>query len=142
MGMLKAVDKEELGLFFKTNLRGLIKDRELKNYVANLMEEFVYKKKFMLFFDERGESVRFDDLFKKDKFYAYNSFKDIGDTYLWFCGFYPEHLLMKRKSMLRLKDYISYGKTSYNYAVYFGNFIKKVKQILELYQGFQIILLD
>jgi len=124
---MELVNEEKLYTFFKNNFRGLIKDRELNNYIVNLMTEFTHPKKFNLFFDERGESVRFDAIYQKDKFEAYNSFKNLGDCYLWMCGFYPEYLSKNKKSKLGLKSYIRYGKTSYNHAVYSGSLIPKNK---------------
>ncbi len=124
MSDLKPISEEDLNLFFESNLRDRITDRELKRYVVSVMTDFMHSEKFFLFFDERAESVRFDAIFKQDKIKAYNLFKDIGDSYLWFCGFYPEFLSKKKKSRLGLETYIEYGKESYNYAVYIGNAMK------------------
>lgn len=110
-------DEVELRNYFKERLEDLNYNEFVKDYVSCLMTDFVYdggKKLNSVLFSEDLESVRIREFHQKKDFV---SLKDMGDSFLWLCGFLPEHVVDKRRNkprfLLDLENYISYGKTAY-----------------------------
>jgi len=120
MGDLESMTEEDLQVFFRNNFLDLIEDKRLREYVIGLMVGFVADRTLDVFFDKRPESIRFADYRKQNGREAYDSFREMGDVYLWLCGFYPESLVKREKSRLGLIDYVGIGQTSYYNAVSVG----------------------
>jgi len=122
---MQNISRSEFYHFFRANLTGLIGDLELSDYVADMMVRFSEPKSLSIFFDKRSDSEKFDAVWRNpSKVEAYKQFRDLGDSYLWLCGFYPAFLSKQRKPSLGMKNYTGAGQTSYNYAVSVGNCIK------------------
>lgn len=110
-------NRDELWAYFNERLVDLDYDRGVKTYVSGLMTDFAYERGSNLMsvlFSEVLESVRIESFSEKGDFV---SLKDMGDTFLWMCGFFPEHVVDKNlnrpRFLLTLEDYMHYGKTAY-----------------------------
>ncbi len=113
-------DEEELRNYFNERLVDLDYNEAVKTYVSNLMTDFVYDRGnnlMSVLFSEDLESVRINEFYQNKDFI---SLKDMGDTFLWICGFFPEHVIDKKRNkprfLLTFEDYIQYGKTAYHHA--------------------------
>ena len=110
-------DKRGLRAYFNEHLLDLDYDESVKVYVSGLMTDFAYdrgNKLMTVLFSDTLERVRIKAFSEKGDFV---SLKDMGDTFLWMCGFLPEHVIDKNRNrprfLLTLEDYINYGKTAY-----------------------------
>lgn len=109
--------KKELEEFFNSELVDLNYNNSVKRYVAGLMTDFAYDRGNQLvsiICGETPERVKIRELFEKKAFFP---LKDIGDVFLWLCGFFPEHVIDKNRNkprfMLTLGDYVYYGRDAY-----------------------------
>ncbi len=109
--------KKELKEFFSGKLEDLSYNDSVKKYVASLMTDFACERGnhfVSVIYNGALERVRIKELFEKKDF---SPLKDMGDAFLWFCGFFPEHVIDKKRNrprfMLTLDDHISYGRDAY-----------------------------
>jgi hypothetical protein len=109
--------KKELEEFFNSKLVDLDYDNSVRKYVAGLMADFAYDRGnhlISVIYGEALERARIKELFERKAFFP---LKDIGDVFLWFCGFSPEHVIDKNRNrprfMLTLDDYMGYGRDAY-----------------------------
>lgn len=117
-GNLQIISNEaELMSYFNERLGDLDYDKSVKTYVSGLMTDFAYERGnnlMSVLFSEVLERVRLQKLSEERDFI---SLKDMGDTFLWMCGFFPEHVIDKNRNkprfLLTLEDYIKYGKIAY-----------------------------
>lgn len=112
--------KGDLMNYFYDKLTDLDYDDLVKSYVSNLMTDFAYTRGnelISVIYNESLERVRIQELFNKEDF---SKLRDMGDAFLWLCGFFPEQVIDKNRNrprfMLTLKDYVLYGRTAYNLA--------------------------
>lgn len=109
--------REELWRYFNENLQGLENNDLVRRYVADLTTDFAYdrgNKLVSVIYDETPERVKINEFLGKRDF---SSLKEIGDAFLWFCGFLPEHVIDKGRNkprfILTLEDYVYYGRAAY-----------------------------
>jgi hypothetical protein len=112
--------KEELEEFFNGKLPDLDYNNSVKKYVSVLMTDFVYERGndlVSVLCDDAFERVRIKEFFDKR---AFIPLKNMGDAFLWCCGFFPEHVIDRNRNKprfaLTFDDYISYGRDAYSRA--------------------------
>ncbi len=112
--------KEELEEFFNKKLPDLDYNDSVKKYVSVLMTDFVYGRGndlVSVLYDNAFERVRIKEFFDKKDFIP---LKNMGDAFLWCCGFFPEHVIDRNRKRprfaLTFDDYINYGRDAYSRA--------------------------
>ena len=112
--------KEELEEFFNEKLSDLDYDNSVKKYVSGLMTDFVYERGndlVSVLYNKTLERARIKEFFDKK---AFVPLKNMGDAFLWCCGFFPEHVIDRNRNRprfaLTLDDYMGYGRDAYSRA--------------------------
>lgn len=102
----------ETSNLFNANLTGLISELDTKKYVVKMLVEYVYKRQLPIG-EEELDSVKIARLFESGS----SELLDVGDSYLFLCGWFPEYVSRKRRKSMGLGFYIKKGVESYNYAL-------------------------
>lgn len=109
--------EEELRAYFNQELIDLDYDLAVKVYVSHLMTDFACEKGNRLLSILSSENLERVQIQKSSSEGNFNYLKDMGDVFLWMCGFFPEHVTEKRKNRprfsLTLEDYVQYGRSAY-----------------------------
>jgi hypothetical protein len=112
--------REEMQEFFNEKLPDLDYNSSVKKYVSVLMTDFAYARGnelISVLYNENLERVRIKEFFDRR---AFIPLKNMGDAFLWCCGFFPEHVIDKSRNQprfnLTLDDYIGYGRDAYSRA--------------------------
>lgn len=112
--------REELKDIFSTNLSDLVKDKEVKDHVVDVLDDFVYERSLPIK-EEIPDSVKIAKHFENGECHE---LVRLGDTYMFMCGFFPEYLSENKKSSMGIKFYVEKGKDSYNYALSLSYYVK------------------
>ena len=139
---LELITEKDAFYYFRNNLGDLVKTRELRDYLANLMVKFFVTKELSVFFDGRSPLEKFEHIWHLSNDEAYKQFTDLGNAYVWLCGVYPPYMSQQRKSSLGLPRYSDLGRTSFEFAVSVGNKLKdpspRIGIISKLGRNFEI----
>ncbi|MFO8016137.1 MAG: hypothetical protein R6U32_03465 [Candidatus Woesearchaeota archaeon] len=118
---ISLLSEEEARALFRNNLKENIDNRKALDYIVDMLCGLMKPKDSIMPAQDQSEPlpVVFENLWrKKDKHSSYNSFRDYGDSFLLLCGYFPDHVAGKRKSPLRIDDYMRRGEQSYGNAAY------------------------
>ena len=105
--------RDDLKDIFSENLKGQIRDSDVKNYIVSMLDAYAFEKSLPSK-KELPASVVINNYYENGEFHH---LRDRGDAYLFTCGWFPNHLAKSRKSSMGLKFYVEKGVESYNYAL-------------------------
>ena len=93
----------------------------VKRHVIDMLVGFAESERPLALLKDRPAYLILEDLWQ-DRYKAgtYEGLMDLGDSTLFLCGFYPEHLARTRRGAAGLGTYLDIGQNSYDYAVQVG----------------------